>query len=54
LRRKAETQRVDPPSIAAAIYGDSMWLRVERKRKSETSPAVVQISWLRILASDVF
>jgi hypothetical protein len=57
---------VDPPSIAAAIYGVTGGLErkssvgatllygVERKRKSETWPAVVQISWLRIFARDVF
>jgi len=27
---------------------------VERKRKPETWPTVLQISWLRIFASDVF
>jgi len=29
-------------------------LKIERKRKSETWPSVVQISWLRVFAREEF
>jgi hypothetical protein len=52
--------RLLKPALSCSTFdrrGDlrrDICLRVERKRKSETWPAVVQISWLRIFARDVF